>query len=154
MAYPAGDRKFESAILTALALAYVALASGDRVMLRVLGGLGDPATRIENRVGEPAANPYLYAASQIIAGLAGIEGACDPGPPDDEPYAAARPLLRVAMLGVVSLFYVLHALVHVTDTIAGRLPPSHWTIDLPGVYVPALLMLGITWAASRARVPS
>jgi uncharacterized protein (DUF58 family) len=40
MGYPAGDRKFESAILTALALAYVALASGDRVMLRVLGGKG------------------------------------------------------------------------------------------------------------------
>jgi uncharacterized protein (DUF58 family) len=40
MAYPAGDNKFESAILTALALAYVALASGDRVMLRVLGGKG------------------------------------------------------------------------------------------------------------------
>ena len=40
MAYPARDRKFESAILTALALAYVALASGDRVMLRVLGGAG------------------------------------------------------------------------------------------------------------------
>jgi uncharacterized protein (DUF58 family) len=40
MGYPAGDRKFESAMLTALALAYVALASGDRVMLRVLGGKG------------------------------------------------------------------------------------------------------------------
>jgi len=40
MGYPAGDRKFESATLTALALAYVALASGDRVMLRVLGGVG------------------------------------------------------------------------------------------------------------------
>src|SRR5260370_26728971 len=38
MGYPAGDRKFESAMLTALALAYVALASGDRVMLRVVGG--------------------------------------------------------------------------------------------------------------------
>jgi uncharacterized protein (DUF58 family) len=40
MGYPAGDRKFESAMLTALALAYVALSSGDRVMLRVLGGKG------------------------------------------------------------------------------------------------------------------
>ncbi|MGC2275263.1 MAG: DUF58 domain-containing protein [Candidatus Binatus sp.] len=40
MGYPARDRKFESAMLTALALAYVALASGDRVMLRVLGGAG------------------------------------------------------------------------------------------------------------------
>lgn len=40
MGFPAADRKFEHAILTALALAYVALASGDRVMLRVLGGQG------------------------------------------------------------------------------------------------------------------
>ena len=41
---------------------------------------------------------------------------------------------------IVSMFYVLHALVHVTDTLAGRLPPSHWAIDAPGVYVPALLL--------------
>src|ERR1700682_1487313 len=40
MGYPAADHKFESAMVTALALAYVALASGDRVMLRVLGGTG------------------------------------------------------------------------------------------------------------------
>jgi uncharacterized protein (DUF58 family) len=40
MAYPPADHKFESAMVTALALAYVALASGDRVMLRVLGGTG------------------------------------------------------------------------------------------------------------------
>jgi len=66
--------------------------------------------------------------------------------------AAARPALRVAMLGAASLFYVLHALVHVTDTITGRLPASHWAIDMPGVYVPAVLMLVVTWAASRARV--
>jgi glutamine synthetase len=42
-------------------------------MLRVMGGPGDPATRIENRIGEPGANPYLYFASQIHAGLDGIE---------------------------------------------------------------------------------
>ncbi len=65
--------------------------------------------------------------------------------------AAARPALRVPALGAVSLFYVLHALVHVTDTLAGRLPPSHWAIDAPGVYVPALLMMAATWAASRRR---
>ena len=40
MAYPARDHKFEAAMVTALALAYVALAGGDRVMLRVLGGTG------------------------------------------------------------------------------------------------------------------
>src|SRR5256886_4187231 len=62
-------------------------------MVRVLGGKGDPATRLENRVGEPAANPYLYVASQIVAGLDGIERKLEPGPRDDEPYDADRPLL-------------------------------------------------------------
>jgi glutamine synthetase len=56
------------------------------VMLRVLGGPGDPATRIENRVGEPAANPYLYMTSQIVAGVDGIERGLDPGPATDRPY--------------------------------------------------------------------
>ncbi|MCY1267115.1 Gamma-glutamylanilide synthase [compost metagenome] len=55
-------------------------------MLRVLGGPGDVATRIENRVGEPAANPYLYLASQVIAGLDGIQRRLDPGPSADSPY--------------------------------------------------------------------
>jgi uncharacterized protein (DUF58 family) len=38
MAYPRSDRKFAAAVATALAVAYVALAAGDRVMLRILGG--------------------------------------------------------------------------------------------------------------------
>jgi glutamine synthetase len=62
-------------------------------MLRVLGAPGDPATRIENRIGEPAANPYLYILSQIVAGLDGIENGLDPGPQDPEPYTANRPML-------------------------------------------------------------
>ena len=56
------------------------------VMVRVLGEPGDPATRLENRVGEPAANPYLYMASQIHAGLDGIAQRRDPGPSADTPY--------------------------------------------------------------------
>jgi uncharacterized protein (DUF58 family) len=43
MAFPAEDRKFEAAISLALALAYVALSSGDRVMIRLLAGEGEPA---------------------------------------------------------------------------------------------------------------
>jgi glutamine synthetase len=62
-------------------------------MVRVLGGVGDPATRLENRVGEPAANPYLFILSQIVAGLAGIEADIALPPPSDEPYAADRGLL-------------------------------------------------------------
>jgi glutamine synthetase len=66
-------------------------------MVRVLGGAGDAATRLENRIGEPAANPYLYIASQLVAGLDGIERELQPGPRDDEPYAADRPLLPASL---------------------------------------------------------
>jgi len=63
------------------------------VMARVLGAPHDPATRIENRIGEPSANPYLYIAAQIIAGLDGIEQKRDPGPQELNPYNSEFPLL-------------------------------------------------------------
>jgi glutamine synthetase len=56
-------------------------------MLRLVGGIGDPATHIENRSGEPAANPYLYMSSQIFAGLDGMDRNLDPGPALSDPYA-------------------------------------------------------------------
>ncbi len=62
-------------------------------MVRVLGQPGDAATRLENRVGEPAANPYLYVASQIYSGLDGIARRLDPGPSADTPYEAVAALL-------------------------------------------------------------
>ena len=62
-------------------------------MIRVLGGPGDSATRLENRVGEPAANPYLYMASQIVSGLDGIARNLDPGPSADSPYETKAPPL-------------------------------------------------------------
>lgn len=63
------------------------------VMVRVLGQPGDPATHLENRVGEPAANPYLYMASQIYAGLDGIARRLEPGPSADTPYETAAAFL-------------------------------------------------------------
>jgi glutamine synthetase len=60
-------------------------------MLRVVGAPGDPATRIENRLGEPAANPYLYIASQIAAGLDGIEKAMTPPGASEDPYDPVHP---------------------------------------------------------------
>jgi glutamine synthetase len=56
------------------------------VMIRIMGECGDPATHIENRSGEPLANPYLYIASQIYAGLDGIARGLDPGPANEAPY--------------------------------------------------------------------
>jgi glutamine synthetase len=66
-------------------------------MIRVLGGPGDPATRLENRIGEPAANPYLFIASQIAAGLDGVGREAEPWPADDEPYDADRPMLPTSL---------------------------------------------------------
>jgi glutamine synthetase len=63
------------------------------VMVRVFGGPGDPATHLENRIGEPAANPYLYMASQIYAGLEGVAQRHDPGPSADTPYETKAPRL-------------------------------------------------------------
>jgi Glutamine synthetase len=62
-------------------------------MARVLGGLGDAATRIENRLGEPAANPYLYLASQLAAGMDGIARELEPPPSADAPYETPAPPL-------------------------------------------------------------
>ncbi len=44
------------------------------------------------------------------------------------------------VLLAVTLFYVLHAVVHVTDLTAGRLGAEHWLIDLPGVFLPAVVL--------------
>lgn len=57
-------------------------------MVRAVSGAGDRASRIENRIGDPAANPYLYLASQLFAGLDGIERDLSPPAPTDDPYAA------------------------------------------------------------------
>jgi glutamine synthetase len=63
------------------------------VMIRVLGGPGDSATRLENRIGEPAANPYLYMASQVLAGLDGIDRKLAPPASADTPYETKAALL-------------------------------------------------------------
>ena len=63
------------------------------VMVRVLGESGEASTHLENRAGEPLANPYLYMASQIHSGLDGIAKKRKPGPSADQPYdVSAEPL--------------------------------------------------------------
>jgi len=55
-------------------------------MLRVVGTPGSKATHLENRVGEPAANPYLYFVSQLICGMRGVSDGLSPPEPVDTPY--------------------------------------------------------------------
>jgi glutamine synthetase len=63
---------------------------------------GDPATHLENRVGEPAANPYLYMAAQIATGLDGIATSADPGPSAEAPYAAEAAALPKSLMEAIA----------------------------------------------------
>jgi glutamine synthetase len=63
-------------------------------LIRVQGGPGDAGTHVENRLSEPAANPYLWLAANIAAGLDGIDrGAEPPAPVEGDPYVADAPPL-------------------------------------------------------------
>ena len=64
-------------------------------LLRVVGSGRD--LRIENRLGEPLANPYLAIASQIWAGLDGMARRLEPPPATDAPYAAGAALLPATL---------------------------------------------------------
>jgi glutamine synthetase len=74
------------------------------VMIRLLGAAGDSTTHLENRAGEPLANPYLFMASQIYAGLDGITRRLEPGPSADAPYEmSAEPLPETLVEALAAL---------------------------------------------------
>ncbi|MFT4215061.1 MAG: glutamine synthetase family protein [Microbacterium sp.] len=66
-------------------------------MIRAVGGVGDPATRLENRSGEPAANPYLYIAAQLISGMDGVDRGAVPPAPTADPYRTDAPALPASL---------------------------------------------------------
>jgi glutamine synthetase len=71
-------------------------------LVRVQGAPGDASSHIEMRMGEPAANPYLYMASNIAAGLDGIRrGLTPPAPVEADPYAASAPMLPTSLSAAV-----------------------------------------------------
>jgi glutamine synthetase len=72
------------------------------VMIRALGTPGDPTTHLENRAGEPLANPYLYMASQIHSGLNSIARKLDPGPPAERPYEGSSSPLPKSLAEALS----------------------------------------------------
>jgi len=89
MMYPAADRKFERAVVTALALAYVALGSGDRVMIRILGGTGGHL--------EPV---FVHGRHRIVE-LARKLRQVTPGGQYDFAQALAREMLSIRRAGKV-----------------------------------------------------
>ena len=72
-------------------------------LVRVQGSPGDASSHVEMRLGEPAANPYLYMASNIAAGLDGIRRNLEPPPPvSADPYAVEAPLLPSSLSEAVA----------------------------------------------------
>ncbi len=66
-------------------------------------------------------------------------------------WAAFAPRWRLPLVALSAVFLVTHAVLHVYDTLVGNLPPSHWSLDLPGVYLPALVLAACTVVLTRQR---
>lgn len=73
-------------------------------MIRALMQPDDPASRIENRVAEPAANPYYVFAGQIAGGLDGVRRNLALPERVEKPYDASAPLLPTNMLDALEAF--------------------------------------------------
>ncbi len=58
------------------------------VMIRSLCAPDYTASRVENRIGDSAANPYLYIASQLFSGVDGVERRLVPPRPVETPYTS------------------------------------------------------------------
>lgn len=73
-------------------------------MIRALLQPGDDASRIENRVAEPAANPYYVLASQVLGGLSGVRRALAAPEPVEAPYDSTAPRLPGNLLEAIEAF--------------------------------------------------
>jgi glutamine synthetase len=72
-------------------------------LVRVQGSPGDASSHVEMRIGEPAANPYLYLAANVAAGLDGIRRGIEPPPATSaDPYAAEAPALPTSLAEAVA----------------------------------------------------
>ncbi|MBO0808805.1 MAG: glutamine synthetase, partial [Actinobacteria bacterium] len=72
-------------------------------LIRVQGAPGDSSSHVEDRIGEPAANPYLYLAADVAAGLDGIRRGLKPPPPvEADPYVADAPMLPASLADAVA----------------------------------------------------
>ncbi|MEM8976861.1 MAG: glutamine synthetase family protein [Pseudomonadota bacterium] len=73
-------------------------------MIRALVRSGDDASRIENRVAEPAANPYYAFASQILSGMSGLKRKLVAPEPVEAPYDDEATLLPSDLSSAITAF--------------------------------------------------
>lgn len=73
-------------------------------MVRAIMAEGDAASRIENRVAEPAANAYLFFASQIISGLDGLNRGLTAPAASEDPYGTGAQRLPSNLGAAIAAF--------------------------------------------------
>ena len=73
-------------------------------MVRALTALGDPASRVENRAPDSAANPYFALAAQLVAGLDGIARGLTPPPATTSPYDGPAEKLPDSLAEAIAAF--------------------------------------------------
>lgn len=54
----------------------------------------------------------------------------------------------------IAAFSLGHALTHVADILSGRLSASHWLIDTPGVFAPAILLVMMALVLAKRESPA
>ena len=67
-------------------------------------------------------------------------------------WCALRPDGSRAVHAGLTLLFAGHALLHLADILAGRLPQVHWLIDTPLVFVPALVLIVLAVPSVRRRL--
>jgi hypothetical protein len=55
-------------------------------------------------------------------------------------WAARNRSYRLPLVAIAAFFLAAHAVLHVYDTVRGALGHDHWLLDLPGVYLPGILL--------------
>jgi uncharacterized protein (DUF58 family) len=121
MGYPAADRKFELAVVTAIALAYVALSSGDRVMVRVLAGEGQPIAPV-----------FVHGRHRIVE-LTRRLRALKPGGSYDFAQTLAREMVTIRRAGKV--FIVSDFLMMLNSVTRGLELFTAGTMDVTAVHI-------------------
>ncbi len=64
-------------------------------------------------------------------------------------WAFKSPRFRLPLASIAALFLAAHAILHAYDTLRGALGHAHWLLDLPGVYLPGLLLPWIAFSLAR-----
>lgn len=65
-------------------------------------------------------------------------------------WAFFSPRFRLPLVSIGALFLFAHAILHAYDTLRGALGHNHWLLDLPGVYLPGILLPIIALRIARS----